>query len=186
VLPALAPFLREHDSVQIEIHRQLQRPTIHELVAGRIDFAIAQEPAEPPGIVDVRVGTEEFVLVESRAHAGRRDVLLDVSPNDTTTAWFLASQPARMRPRDAWTRSFLHDEQGILLGVELGLGRAVKPRHTIPSTAAVRVDTSFRALSRAVVLQYRHQRFYGRLHQAIASLLESTLRTYLTRHRRAS
>src|SRR5262245_30957269 len=37
VLPALAPFLREHDGVQIEIQRQLERSPIHELVAGRID-----------------------------------------------------------------------------------------------------------------------------------------------------
>jgi len=180
-LPALAPFLREHPMVQIEIHREVERRLADALVADRIDFAVAQDTADAVGIVEVPLGVEEFVLVESKLHVARRDVFLDVSPNDTTTAWFLGAQPARVRPRGSWTRSFMHDELGILLGVELGLGRAVKPRHTIPSAAAVRVDTSFRSLTRPVVLQYRQQRFYSRLHQAIAALLEPALRGYLGR-----
>jgi DNA-binding transcriptional LysR family regulator len=179
VLPALAPFLREHPAVQIEIHREIDRRVIEALAAGRVDFGISQSASDAPGIVDVWLGDEEFVMVESRAHKGRRDVFLDVGPNDDTTELFLASQPARLRPRGRLIRSFMHDEPGILLGVELGLGRAVKPRHTLPSGAAVRVDPGFVPIKKPVFLQYRRQRYYGRLHQAIASRLEAAVRARL-------
>jgi hypothetical protein len=73
----------------------------------------------------------------------------------------------------------MHDEPGILLGVELGLGRAVKPRHTIPAGAAVRIDPSFVPVRKPVFLQVRRQRYYGRLHQAVASLIETAVREHL-------
>ncbi len=180
VLPALAPFLRAHPAVQIEIHREADRRVTEALTGGRVDLAIAQAPADAPGIVDVRIGDEEFVMVESRDHPGRRDVFLDTGPRDPTTEWYLAAQPARARPRGRWTRSFLHDEAGILLGVELGLGRAVKPRHSVPDTAAVRVDPGFAPVAQPVFLQYRRQRFYGRLHLAIRALVEEAVRARLT------
>jgi DNA-binding transcriptional LysR family regulator len=132
VLPALAPFLREHPGVQVEVERDVDRGVIEGLVRGRIDLGLSQGPSQSPGLVDVHLGDEEFVMVESRNHGARRDVFLDVSADDDTTEAFLAAQPARRRPRGPLARSFLHDEAGILLGVELGLGRAVKPRHTIP------------------------------------------------------
>jgi len=183
VLPALAPFLRAHPAVQIEIHREVDRRVIEALRSGRVDFGISQSPSDAPGIVDVRLGVEEFVIIESRVHDARRDVFLDVGPSDNTTELFLASQPARRRSGARWTRSFMHDEPGILLGVELGLGRAVKPRHTIPRTARVRVDPSFVPVGKPVFLQYRRQRYYGRLHQAVGGLIETAVREHLRAHR---
>ena len=103
VLPALAPFLRAHPAVQIEIQRDVDRRGVEALVAGRVDFALAQAPSDTPGIVDLQLGDEEFVMVESRVHATRRDVFLDVSPRDNTTEVFFASQPARLRPRGRWS-----------------------------------------------------------------------------------
>jgi LysR family nitrogen assimilation transcriptional regulator len=182
VLPALAPFLRAHPSVQIEIHRSIDRPVIEALAAGRVDVVISQHEADSPGIVDTKIADEEFVMIESRDHPGRRDVFLDTAPRDDTTAWFLNAQPPRNRPK-RWTRSFLHDEPGILLGVELGLGRAVKPRHTIPDAAGVKIDPTFVAISRPVRLQYRRQRYYGRLQKAVVELVDRAVKDRLKKRR---
>ncbi len=78
----------------------------------------------------------------------------------------------------------MHDEPGILLGVELGIGRAVKPRHTIPDGVAVRVNPSFVPISKPVFLHYRRQRYYGRLHQAIGGHIEAAVRDRLARRPR--
>lgn len=178
VLPALAPFLREHPAVQIEIHRDVDRSPTEALAEGRVDFVVSQRSADAPGIVELRLGDEEFVMIESRDHPVRRDVFLDTGPRDPTTELFLAAQPARVRPR-RYTRSFMHDEPGILLGVELGLGRAVKPRHSISAGAAVRIDTDFVTVVQPVFLQHRRQRFYGRLHEAIRARIADAVRARL-------
>lgn len=179
VLRALAPFLREHPNVQVEVHRDVDRGVTEALVRGRIDLGLSEGPSQRPGLVDVHLGDEEFVMVRSRAHAVRSDVFLDVSAGDETTEWFLAAQPARRRPRGPLARSFLHDEAGILLGVELGLGRAVKPRHTIPRRAAVRIDTGFVPMRKPVFLHYRRLRHHGRLHEAVRERVEAAVRAHL-------
>lgn len=184
VLPALAPFLRQHPRVQITIHREVDRRVIEALAEGRVDFGVSQGPSDAPGVVDLHLGHEEFAMFESRTHRTRRDVFLDVSPLDDTTESFLAAQPARRRPRGRLVRSFLHDEAGILLGVELGLGRAVKPRHTVPRRAAVRVDPGFAPVRKPVYLHYRRQRYYGRLHEAIRTRIETAVRDRLAEEAR--
>ena len=185
MLPALAPFLRDHPAVQIEIQRDVDRRATDALVEGRADLVLSQSAADAPGVVDVRLGDEEFVLVESRNHPGRRDVFLDVGPRDDTTELWIAAQPARIRPR-RWTRSFLHDEPGILLGVELGLGRAVKPRHTLSAGSAIRIDPAYVPFIRPVYLQTRRQRYYGRLQQAVSRQIEAAVRARLAAQRRRS
>jgi DNA-binding transcriptional LysR family regulator len=179
VLPALAPFLREHPGVQVEIHRDVDRRVVEAVAAGRVDFGISQGPSDAPGLQDVHLGDEEFVMIESRVHASRRDVFLDVSPGDNSSESFLAAQPRALRPHGHLVRSFMHDEAGILRAVELGLGRAVKPRHTLPEGAAIRVDRRFVSMRKPVYLHHRRQRYYGRLHEAIRGRIEAAVREHL-------
>lgn len=179
VLPALALFLREHPEVQVEVRRDVDRGVISGLTTGRIDLGLSEGPSGAPGLVDVHLGDEEYVMVENRDHSERRDVFLDVTTADATTEAFLMAQTARRRPRGRLARSFLHDEAGILLGVELGLGRAVKPRHTVPARGRVRVDPTFVPVHKPVFLHYRRQRYYGRLHEAVRSRVEQAVRRHL-------
>jgi DNA-binding transcriptional LysR family regulator len=183
VVPALAPFLRAHPRVQIEVHSMPTEQLRIEVAQGGTDFGLGSEPDQHVGLAAEPLGDEEYVVIESRDHPGRDDVFLDTHDRDRATEWFFAEQPARLRPR-RWRRSFLHDEPGILLGVELGLGRAVKPRHTIPPGAAIRVDERFTPVSRRVVLMYREQRYYGRLHRALRALIEDAVRRQLAPTRR--
>jgi DNA-binding transcriptional LysR family regulator len=176
---SIHPFLREHPDVQVEIHRDIEGGVMDALSRGRIDLGLTQGPSQRPGFADVHLGEEEYVMVESRAHAGRRDVFLDVSAVDDTTEEFLAAQPSRRRPRGPLARSFLHDEAGILLGVELGLGRAVKPRHTLPRRGAVRIDAGFVPLRKPVFLHYRRQRYHGRLQDVVRMRVEAAVREHL-------
>jgi DNA-binding transcriptional LysR family regulator len=179
VVPALAPFLRAHPEVQLEVHRDVDRRAVDALAGGRVDLAISQGPSGVAAIVDVPLGEEEYVMVESRRYQERRDVFLDVGPSDETTEMFLGPDRGHARRTARLRRSFLHDEAGILMGVELGLGRAVKPRHSIPRGAAVRIDRSFAPQRRPVFLHYRRQAYYGRLHQAVTALIERAVRQRL-------
>jgi DNA-binding transcriptional LysR family regulator len=179
VLPALAPWLRQNPGVQVELFNIETTQLTRELAEGGVDMAISDLASEVAGIVDEHLGDEEYVMMESRRHGAggaRRDVFLDTSPSDRVTEWFLAAQPARLRPA-SYQRSFLHDEPGILLGVELGLGRAVKPRHT--ASAAVRVDERYRAMPKPVYLLTRRQRYVGRLQREVRERVAAAVRAAL-------
>jgi DNA-binding transcriptional LysR family regulator len=178
-LPALASFLREHPAVQIEIDNPDEAALGQVLARGAADFAISDQPVEQAGVVNQRVGEAEFVVIESPTHDQRNAVFLDTDASDQTTVWFFRMQPRGVViPR--FRRSFLHDEAGILQGVELGLGRAVKPRHTIPPGATVRVNPGFAPVSRPVYLQFRQQPFYTRLQTLVRTLLVDEIRRQLT------
>lgn len=177
VLPALAPLVQAHPAVQLEVRTAESDALPGMLLRGAADFILTDLAAEHDGVVSTPVGDEEFVMIES-LRGGPTDVYLDSSPDDRTTSWFFAEQPARLRPR-RWRRSFLHNEAGILLGVELGLGRAVKPRQTVPTTSPVRVLADFAPVRRRFYLQYRTQRFYGRLHTAVATVIADAVRAGL-------
>jgi DNA-binding transcriptional LysR family regulator len=177
VLPALSTLVREHPQVQVEVRTAGPETMVDMLRRGAADFIVTDVATVDPALVSVPVGLEEHVAIESLRPAPT-DVYLDSNVSDRTTAWFFAEQPPRARPR-RWRRSFLHNEAGILLGVELGLGRAVKPRQTIPAGSPVRVLDEFRPVRKPFFLQHRAQRFYGRLHQIARDLLAESIRAGL-------
>jgi DNA-binding transcriptional LysR family regulator len=179
ILPALAPWLRANPGVQVELHNIETARLTRELAEGGVDMAISDLASDVAGVVDEHLGDEEYVMMEGRRHpagGGRRDVFLDTSPADRVTEWFLAAQPSRLRPA-TYQRSFLHDEPGILLGVELGLGRAVKPRHT--ASRKVRIDERYRPMRKPVYLLERKQRYVGRLVRAVRDRVVAAIQATL-------
>jgi DNA-binding transcriptional LysR family regulator len=174
ILAPLAALMRAHPAIQLEIHSAAAETLAPMLVRGAADFIFTGIPADHDGIVSVPVGHEEMVMIES-LRGGPTDVYLDGNPHDLTTSWFFSEQPARNRPR-RYRRAFLHNEAGILLGVELGVGRAVKPRQTVPASSPVRVLDDFAPVRKQFYLQHRAQRFYGRLHSIVAELITTAVR----------
>jgi DNA-binding transcriptional LysR family regulator len=174
VLPGLAALVHEHPQLQVEARTAGHDAMADLLRRGAVDFIITDTTDEDPAFVTTPVGLEEHVMIESLRPAPT-DVYLDSSVHDRTTAWFFAEQPPRARPR-RYRRSFLQNEAGILLGVELGLGRAVKPRQTIPPTSPVRVMDEFRPVRKPFFLRHRAQKFYSRLHDIALDLLTSAVR----------
>jgi len=177
VLPSLSALVREHPHVHVEVRTGGAEQMVDLLRRGAIDFIVTDDTTDDPALVTTPVGLEEHVMIESLRPAPP-DVYLDSNVSDRTTAWFFAEQPPRARPR-RYRRSFLHNEAGILLGVELGLGRAVKPRQTIPPTSPVRVLDDFRPVRKPFFLRHRAQRFYSRLHHVALDLLATSIRAGL-------
>jgi DNA-binding transcriptional LysR family regulator len=183
MLPDLARFLHQHPAVQLELRHIASEELAIALLQAATDYAISDVAAVPGSLVSLAVGEEEFVVIEGPLPPSRRDVYLDTSAADQTSEWFFAAQPARVRPR-RWRRTFLDDEAGILLGVQLGVGRAVKPRHTIPAAAKVHVVGDFTPVRRKVFLQHRAARYQGRLHREVMAVLEGAVRRGLVQARR--
>lgn len=81
VLPPLLPALRsEMPALVPQVIEDQTARLLESLRAGAIDVAVIALPSEAPGLVEMPLYTEEFVLVLPRDHAlaGRDDLELDV------------------------------------------------------------------------------------------------------------
>jgi len=180
VVFALSEFIRKEDNVQVEFVVTEVSYIPELLFKGDADFVITDFVINRSGIENTLIGHEEFVAIESTKYKTRQDVFLDVSPPDLTTEKFFQHQSIRT-PK--YSRSFMHDDPGILWGVSLGLGRGILPLHSIPKSAPVKVIKKYKALKNPVYLQYRKQVFIPRLYEEVIKHLSKNCKHLFKRAR---
>ena len=80
VIPTIAPYLLprvighlavQHPDLDVHVKETQTEKLIAELIAGRMDTAILALPISEPALVEIPLFTEKFVLVRSRADAGK-------------------------------------------------------------------------------------------------------------------
>lgn len=80
IIPTIAPYLlpaivaglaRRHPGLDLRLRETLTQRLIGELAEGRLDAAIVALPVSEPGLSEVALFTEEFVLVRPEADAGK-------------------------------------------------------------------------------------------------------------------
>lgn len=174
-LPALAPLLREHPRVQCELLTAELKSLPGMLKRGEADLVILDQELPWAALQRLRLGEETYVAVESATHGTRKEVWLDINPDDQVTERFFQFQGETPRYR----RSFMSDVYGIIDGVALGVGRAVVPRHMLAGRTDIRILPEYRAQTAAVWLHHYTLPFYSRLQQAVVAQLRKTFRAVL-------
>ncbi len=169
VMPAIAPFLKVNPSVQIEFSVRVNAHLDEMLNYSKTDFIVANREGQRKDVVQTLLGEEEFICIESSSPTSRSHVYLDVDPTDTITESFFEAQS---NPPKKYARSFMHDENGIMTGVQLGLGRAIKPKHTLKNTDSIRMVKGFASMKRPVYLRYSRKSYYTRLERAVIEVME--------------
>lgn len=72
LLPAIAEGLAQHfPGLELGLRETVTPRLIRELNEGRLDTAVAALPVSEPGLTEVALFSEEFVLVRSKADAGK-------------------------------------------------------------------------------------------------------------------
>ncbi|MEQ9259395.1 MAG: LysR substrate-binding domain-containing protein [Roseovarius sp.] len=80
VIPTIAPYLlprvvaglsRSHDEIDIHIRETLTERLLEELHDGRLDAAVVALPVSEPGLAEVALFEEQFVLVRPEVDAGK-------------------------------------------------------------------------------------------------------------------
>lgn len=169
VLPAIAPVFRAHPKLNCEIKVREMTELESMLARAAADYVLLDHVLEREGLEHVLLGEEELVLVESTRHQERAEVYLDHDPDDETTMRFLRrgrAQAARIQ------RSFLDNIYGLIEGVELGMGRAVIPRHLLQAGMQLKIVPGHKAIRTPVVLHHWKQPAYSRVHEAVLSSLK--------------
>lgn len=168
IMPALAPLLRDNPAIQFEFKICQTDALIGLLERAEADFIVLDRVVEKSTIRNLVLGEEKYVLIQSR-NFPVRDRYLDHDPTDQITEMFFKAQGEN---RPALVRSYVEDVEGILRGVELGLGQGVVPRHLLKDDHAVRLAKGLRSLKVPVVLHYFRQSYYSNLQKAAIEALK--------------
>lgn len=174
-LPALAPVLRENPRVQCELITAELKSLPGMLKRGEADLVILDQELPWAALQRLRLGEETYVAVESADHATRKEVWLDINPDDQVTERFFQFQG----DTPGYRRSFMSDVYGIIDGAALGMGRAVVPRHMLAGRTDVRILPEYRPQKADVWLHHYTLPFYSRLQQAVVAQLRKTFRAVL-------
>lgn len=176
ILPSLAPFLLQHPSIQLTCTVMYLSQIPEALLLGQTDLAITDKIIDRADVENHLIGHERYVFTESTRAKSRHNVFLDISPSDETTAQFFKIQ--KKKP-GRYQRSFMNDEWGILVGTELGIGRAVKPRHMIYPHSHIRIVPGYKSLIKPVYLHYRKQPYYTVIKRSAIDLIIENAHKYL-------
>ena len=175
-MPALTEFLIENPQVQVEFCVRDNSALDEMLNYSKTDIILSNRELKRKDLTQVFLGYEEFVCIESDSVKSRSNVYLDTQPLDQTTELFFAEQ--KQVPKK-YLRSFMHDENGILKGVQLGLGRAIKPRHTLSEVDSIRVVRGFTPLKRPAYLRFAKKQYYTKLETRVLEILQKECARYL-------
>lgn len=169
LMPAFTPFLLKNSDVQVEFSVKSNLELDETLNYSKTDFILTNREGKRKDVEQFLLGEEEFVCIENTILTTRSNVYLDATPDDPITEQFFALQTNAPKK---YLRSFMHDENGIMRGVQLGLGRAIKPKQTVRMLDDVRVVKKFSSMKRPVYLRYSRKAYYTRLEQAVLEVIQ--------------
>lgn len=161
VTPSIAPFLRANPKVNVRyLATQDITPVANQaamLLRAELDLLVTVRKFQNRDLVATPLGLQKLVCIESTQYKTRSDIYLDTRPEDATTSEFLKRQ--RVKP-DRYSRTFLYDEEGIIRGVQEGLGRAVVFPSLLEKRMPVREVPGMGQMSWPIHLVHRKQSHY--------------------------
>jgi DNA-binding transcriptional LysR family regulator len=169
VMPALTPFLLKHPEVQVDFMVRTNVELDEMLNYSKTDIILSNHMMNKRDVIEEHLGNEEFICVESKTATPRSSIYLDAHPSDMTTEHFFKMQE---NPPKKYQRSFMHDENGILRGVQLGLGRAIKPRHTLRAMDDLKIVRGFVPMIKPVYLRFSKKQYFTKLEKLVIENLQ--------------
>tara|TARA_R110002096_G_scaffold143328_4_gene299352 strand:+ start:146397 stop:147260 length:864 start_codon:yes stop_codon:yes gene_type:complete len=168
LIPAVHPLLVEHPNIQPHFQNAEIRNLRDMLLTGVVDFVVSDSEFHRRDLECLQLGSEEYVLVQSKKSPPQREVYLDHDPEDRITQQFLSYQE---RPVPSYKRAFMDEIYAIIDAAAMGLGKAVVSRHLVENHPGVEIIPDHKSMQVPVFLYYHRQPFYTDLHKAIVKTL---------------
>jgi DNA-binding transcriptional LysR family regulator len=174
LIPALSPLFNENLIYEM---RCAHMSDLHGLLSrGEVDYIILDHTLERENLETIKLGSENFVVIESRKHKSPAHIFLDNNAEDLATELFFRAQGGK-KPK--YKRSYFDDCYGIIEAAAQGLGRAVMPEHLVKNNNQVKICKGFKPYQTDVVLHFYKQPFYTQLHNNIVKNLTTQASQYL-------
>ncbi len=168
LMPAIRPLLMDHPNIQPHFQNAEIRNLRDMLLTGMVDFVVSDSEFHRHDLECVQLGSEEYVLVQSKENPPEREVYLDHDPEDRITQQFLSHQA---RPVPSYKRAFMDEIYAIIDAAAMGLGKAVVSRHLVEKHPGVEMVPEHKSMKVPVLLYYHRQPFYTDLHKAVVAAL---------------
>jgi DNA-binding transcriptional LysR family regulator len=173
VLPAAKTLIAKHDAIQLDLQTDELSELPAYLFSGRADFVFGNAPIRRQGVANKLLGEERNVVIQSKISNSRAHVFLDHDDKDTATFDFFKHHEKDL-PK-GFQRSFVGDIYSILTGVQMGIGRAIAPRHLIEGMKGIEAVKGFAEMRIPVFLSYFEQPFYTDLQKAALKTFEEEI-----------
>lgn len=175
LLPVLASFLKKNSNIQLTLHTKELDDLVSLLKSGEIDFMILDDRLQKEELERVPLGSEQYVLVESK-DGSDLDVYLDHDENDMTTLSYF--KKFKSLTKDI-RRFYVDDISGIIEGTRKGLGRSILPAHIVKNDKYLRIVNPKDIMVVPIYLYYYKQPFYSKLHLSFVDEINSKFKNYL-------
>lgn len=168
LMPAISPLLAQNPRIQPHF-QNVETPSLPGmLTSGVVDFVVSDSEFHRREFESIQLGSEEYVLVQSKTTLPACDVYLDHEPGDQTTHRFLTHQDA---PVPQYRRAFMDEIYALIDAARSGIGRAVVSKHLVGNHSDLEVVSGYKSMMVPVYLYYHQQPIYSALHKAVVQAL---------------
>lgn len=146
------------------------------LFRGEVDFLVTDRAISASKMQSIQLGVEKNVMVQKKNYSGP-EVFLDHDENDDITERYFSEIKKKKAPQ---ARHYVDDVYGIIDGVQLGLGRAIVPRHLIKESKNIEIVDERATLNIPVYLHFNELPYYTALQKLVIETLKSRCVTFLS------
>ena len=175
LMPSLSPWLRKNQGVNVEFSSYEVIDLEQVLKTNKADAIVTDYFPGLPGLEEIQIGNEEYVLIENSKYKDIPNTFLDHGPHDNATESFFKFQGQE----SSYRRGFMGDVYAILDGVSQGLGKAIMSKHLVKDDKRFKIRKSPRKYIRPVVLSFYKQSYYSPIHQNVINLLQENAKKFL-------
>lgn len=169
ILKRIAPLLRAHPEIQLNLIEYELRELEDALIRGKADYVISTQAIYKKNIKTVLLRQETNTLVQKKHYLlPEIPVYLDHDSDDETTIFFLSQQKY---PPPTYQRNYLDNIHLIIEGVKLGLGQAVLPLELLHAETSLQEVRGIKRVSLPVYLMYYEQAYLTGLQKAFLSTI---------------
>jgi len=176
IIPLLGTLIKEIGVFRFNVFSREVSQLEKCLFDGEVDFIISTKEINRERVQNICIGEEEDVHIAPKLKKNIQSLpFLDHDAQDSTTFNFLKIQGKDLNFR----RCYLNDINGIIKGVETGIGQAIASRHIVQKNPRVRIISHHKKVKSKVYLSFFEKPFYPESQKKCIELFKNYFSNYL-------
>ncbi|MCB0308422.1 MAG: LysR family transcriptional regulator [Bdellovibrionales bacterium] len=178
VIPSLSSLIRNHPYISIDFQMNDFPFLSNSLKEGRTDMALNWQPIDSNKYENIELGKESYSIAIRKNTRPDFKIFLDANPDDPITTEFFRQKKKSL---SGVKRLFLNNNEGIIQGINSGLGVAILEDRVIEKYSdCLTYYKSKKEMMLPVYLQYRKQKAHSKLLRKCIDLIILEAKQYFS------